>query len=572
MFKTFWLTLHSICYLTGLTASTYWHLDNRTVASFDEILEDPFLVIRTKTGTHQDSMNWIESWKNWAMLESKIDFPTNESFDFPPFSVQEKGILEVSGQICFDHLKPVFTIQFKGTALPHSLWWQVSADSNFQTVISNLNNQISYTNTLSLTDLEETFLNPDQTYYIRACADCASWSRPFAFQVLKPANVKEISLDKVKDHVYKLSWESQESSSTSYLIFASNALDFVPSLYVNEQLNAVNETLFLEKEIVDNFICETNETALLINGDYAYYRIITSNHGQLSNPSPLIYIYGSELKRLRTHLKQDASNPLSFKRQALPLTYHQDDLNFFSLFAEKADAYVYHSFVPSSLWQELEPYFLPVNHPIKARLDRLFQKQRVTQSRETMEEAGFEKPKERKPTQIVIGRHPQFKDHIFKVFLDTQPDLLEWENWIKRIEGARAIQACIKRHGFRYFAVPCKWIYPLPKDPSPPSDPRYHRKNFILIADNMQILDSKENLKAFKNKMSSSMLKELYTILSEEGLIDSVYPDNIPFTKKGHMAFIDTEHYHLAPVRYYKLTPFLSADMQKYWQSLTEKK
>jgi hypothetical protein len=238
---------------------------------------------------------------------------------------------------------------------------------------------------------------------------------------------------------------------------------------------------------------------------------------------------------------------------------------------KKVEGYLYNPFVPPDLWQQLEPYFLPADHPIKARLDRLFHKRRVTQSLQTFEKAGFDKPQKRNPTQIIIGRHPHFKDYIFKVYLDTQPPVEEWKNWVKRIEGARSIQACIQRHGFRHFTVPNKWIYPLPVEPSPPSNSRYQRKNFILIVENMHILDSKDNLKAFRKKMSKSLLEELYIILTEEGLIDSVYPDNIPFTRSGKIAFIDTEHHHLAPVRYYKLTHFLSPEMQQYWRHLIDK-
>lgn len=234
-----------------------------------------------------------------------------------------------------------------------------------------------------------------------------------------------------------------------------------------------------------------------------------------------------------------------------------------------ARAYVCHPYVPQSIWSHLEPYFLPVNHPIKRRLDRFFEKQRATQSAKTFEEAGFGKPKMRQPTNILVGKHPLFPGYVFKVFLDTQPPVIEWDNWIKRIEGARAIQNCLSRYQFRHFRVPQKWIYPLPENPSPPLSSHYHRKNFILIAEDMHILSSKQNLKAFKKKISRQILDELYVILTEEGLIDSVYPSNIPFTEEGDLAFIDTEHHHSdADIPYHKLTPFLSTDMQKYWKKL----
>lgn len=239
-------------------------------------------------------------------------------------------------------------------------------------------------------------------------------------------------------------------------------------------------------------------------------------------------------------------------------------------------SYRYNSHVSYALWQQLTPYFLPVCHPIKRGLDCLFQKQRVTQSQEAFEKAGFAKPKIRKSDNILIGKHPQFKNYILKVFLDTQPVVNEWEHWIRRIEGAQAIQACITRHDFRHVVVPKKWIYPLPEEPSPPLSLNDHRKNFILVAENMYILSTKENLKAFKTHLSPQILDELYVLLIEEGLIDSVFPSNIPFTKTGKLAFVDTEHHYPERCMPYdklnKLTPFLSPSMQHYWLSLIERK
>ena len=85
----------------------------------------------------------------------------------------------------------------------------------------------------------------------------------------------------------------------------------------------------------------------------------------------------------------------------------------------------------------------------------------------------------------------------------------------------------------------------------------------------MQLLDHTANLKAFKKRMTPTILEHLYILLSEEKLIDSVYPDNIPFTHSGKIAFIDTEHWHCSgKVPYEKLLRYLSSDMQACWHAL----
>lgn len=240
---------------------------------------------------------------------------------------------------------------------------------------------------------------------------------------------------------------------------------------------------------------------------------------------------------------------------------------FFSLEAEEGET----SLDPHAT---LAPYFLPDDHPIKSNLDALFQKERVTASIKSLLRNGFEKPQMRGPTQIIVGRHPDFPGYLFKLFLDTQPPLQEWVLWLMRIQGALAIQACIDRHGFKEFVVPKKWVYPLPIEAQPikaksPLSP----KQFILVVEQIPLLSAKKNLEAFKRKVSRKTLNHLFIILTEEGLIDSVYPDNIPFTTKGKIAFIDTEHrYPGRAVPYEKLTAYLSRKNQRYWNFLHNNK
>lgn len=223
--------------------------------------------------------------------------------------------------------------------------------------------------------------------------------------------------------------------------------------------------------------------------------------------------------------------------------------------------------VPIEVWTSLEPYFLPSNHPIKPKLDYLFKK-RISLSKSTLEQAGFSPIYERKPTNIRIGRHSALRGYILKLFLDTQPQLTEWKNWIDRIEGAKVIKEAIKKNKFSRFDVPKKWIYPLPKAVLPVGN--YHAKHFILVVEDMNLLSSTENKKAYQEKVSSQTLRELFFLLTDCGLLDSVYIDNIPFNKSGRICFVDTEHHHKWPVPYERLTGAFSPKMQLYWKKLIE--
>lgn len=227
--------------------------------------------------------------------------------------------------------------------------------------------------------------------------------------------------------------------------------------------------------------------------------------------------------------------------------------------------------VPIEIWAELKPYFLPVDHPVKKKLDRLFGTDRITLSEKTFTDAGFEITRRHRPFNAIVTGHKNLKGYLVKVYLDSRFSLPEWKMWLRRIKGAEVIRECIKRHGYTHFSVPKKWIYPLPSEPSPPPNDLYTRKNFILVVEDMHILDRQGNERAYKKKITKPLLEALYTILSECGLTDCVYIGNMPFTKNNKIAFIDTELFFNGTPNFTRLKKFLSPEMQEHLANLVNK-
>lgn len=234
------------------------------------------------------------------------------------------------------------------------------------------------------------------------------------------------------------------------------------------------------------------------------------------------------------------------------------------------EEYVHNPHVPLKLWNELKPYFLPFHHPIKKKLDRFFQKSRVTLCEETFLKAGFKITRKNRPINAIVTGHKKLQGFLLKVYLDNQLIVSEGELWLRRIKGCEVIQSCLKKHGYTQFVLPKKWIYPLPEEPSPPLNPSYNRKNFILVVENMNILKSKENFYAYKHKMTRRRLNELYTVLMECQLTDCVYIGNIPFTQAGKIAFVDTELYFNGIPNFNRFKKYLSASKQAYLEELIQ--
>lgn len=230
-------------------------------------------------------------------------------------------------------------------------------------------------------------------------------------------------------------------------------------------------------------------------------------------------------------------------------------------------------YVKKDVWKRVAPFLLPEDHPVKPALDNIFSSSRVTLSVKTMQKAGFQNPIPRKWTHLVVTKHPKVPGYIFKIYLDAQRYFggkKEYDFWIMRIEGRNAVLNEIEKNGFQEtFKTPKKWIYLLPELPAPPGE--FLRKDFILVEEDMEIFEKKENEALWTSSLvTEEKLLQLYTILENLGLHDCAKPDNAPFSRDGKIAFIDTQTLYYWPVSYKKMTPFLSKELQPYWNQLVK--
>lgn len=226
-------------------------------------------------------------------------------------------------------------------------------------------------------------------------------------------------------------------------------------------------------------------------------------------------------------------------------------------------------------FEKVSPYLLPQDHPIKRKLDTLFSEARVTLSLKSLQEAGFKKARPNPITHLIVTTHPEMPGYVFKIYLDAQryyKDLPEHEIWLMRIEGAEKVRQILDEEGLHdRFKVPQKWIYPLPHEPKPPTG--YLEKFYILVAEDMDILSKEENEAVWASDVvTQELLNQLSMVLKEAGLADGAKPDNIPFSKDGRIAFVDTQTHGAKRVRFSKLVPFLSEENQGYWKSLFKKR
>lgn len=221
----------------------------------------------------------------------------------------------------------------------------------------------------------------------------------------------------------------------------------------------------------------------------------------------------------------------------------------------------------SKMKDRMEPYLMPLTHPLKPILDTIFSQGRVIQDENSLTAAGFIIKHRMPNTHILVVKHPAIEGYLFKIYPDSELHLKDgkpgWYWLCNRCEGAERIRKLIKKKKIQFFTVPDKWIYPLPPTANA-------KQPIVLIVTDMQLVSSEENKWAWKNVATKKHLDELYYILSH-GSGSYFLTGNIPYTKSGKFAFIDTEY----PKRIVKMKNvikfhFLSPEMEEYWKKLIE--
>lgn len=501
----------------------------------------------------------------------------------------------------FDHVSPFFKLESVQTSKKiEKIWWQISSTSDFKLIPSNFEQVESLKGIITVPSITETFFNANDEYFFRvkACVDgvWSDWSDSFAFIVKKPEPVSRVEFDKIDDNCYEISWRKfAEDEGVEYLIFGSNSLDFIPSVYSDVQINAIVDDIVVETESNNNLKFITQDSKVFVDGSLAYYRIIARHRGQLSVPSKIIHVYDTDLVQTRNVLQviKTEDKHSIIKRVDLPSFSSTSDLSemipitrsinwenrifeipsqvFRNISTMKnAAPFTKSNYVSEEIWQHVKPYLMPENHPLRPKLDRMFSEFRVTKDPSSFKKAGFKNYQPRRASHILASPHPRLIGYYIKAFPDTEIRYYDdWKRLSHRVEGANNIRAYLVSKGYHHkFKVPHKWLYPLPAEPAAPVGPRYIRKNFILVAEDMRIVDPEKNNKMYKKHMTKQLIEAIYNTIMDLGLYDTVYAFNLPFAKDGKLAFIDTEYHHKWPVPTYKFEKYFSKSMKEYWLRL----
>ncbi len=227
--------------------------------------------------------------------------------------------------------------------------------------------------------------------------------------------------------------------------------------------------------------------------------------------------------------------------------------------------------IPDDYKRQMEEFLLPEDHPCKPYMDILFQNRTILKNLDNFELAGFQILYRQTRSKIKVAKHRLMPGYLVKVILDDELELKrnipEWFWFTQRCIGAKKIRNSIDTHGFTLFAVPKKWIYPLPWH-NAPTRLGYMPKAIVLLVEDMRLYSHADSKIAWKVKMTKKHLDELYVILTEAGGA-SYRTDNIVYSQRGLFAFIDTEYPDI-PADLSRIKRHLTEEMGNYWQALID--
>ena len=170
---------------------------------------------------------------------------------------------------------------------------------------------------------------------------------------------------------------------------------------------------------------------------------------------------------------------------------------------------------------------------------RLFRDPRMFDSADAWHDAGFDilRASENK---ICVAGHPSVPGYLFKKYVRSGKRAAlddQLENYRRRVEGARRLRALIADRHLRHVVVPGKRLHELPDRFSSHGHPSH-----VLVVDRLDLLDTEETEHRY-GRIDDEALRELCIVLYAFRGLDST-AKNVPFTRDGKIAFVDTEHWN----------------------------
>jgi hypothetical protein len=174
---------------------------------------------------------------------------------------------------------------------------------------------------------------------------------------------------------------------------------------------------------------------------------------------------------------------------------------------------------------------------VDLEIDQLFRDPEMFRSRDRWRDAGFEVLGRSSDSKIMVARHASAPGVLFKKYADEITRKEQIENYERRVEGASRVRDLIAARGLRGVVAPKKRIVKLPHQFAGKK-----RSSYVLVVEQIPILSEDASRQAYKDIDEDTLHDVIVVLWAFRGLDSTV--KNVPFTARGQVAFIDTEHWN----------------------------
>jgi hypothetical protein len=192
----------------------------------------------------------------------------------------------------------------------------------------------------------------------------------------------------------------------------------------------------------------------------------------------------------------------------------------------------------------------------------LFRDPDMFDSPRSWQKAGFTVEGKGTMSNIMVGSHSSVPGYLFKKYSREISLKEQLKNYRRRIEGADKLRTFVAAQQLTQIVVPRKRLHELP--------PEFSRKgvpSYVLVVERLVLLESSESKRMYR-QMSNEDLRQLCTVLRTfEGLDSGVR--NVPFTRSGQIAFIDTERWNSKKkVHLHRIGEYLSDAQRQFAEAI----
>jgi hypothetical protein len=164
-------------------------------------------------------------------------------------------------------------------------------------------------------------------------------------------------------------------------------------------------------------------------------------------------------------------------------------------------------------------------------MEGLFPGEDMFDSRRAWRSAGFAVVARDEPTRIMVAGHMLAPSLIFKKYANLVPAEKQLEKYKIRVDGANAVAGFIAAHQIKGVVVPEKQIIQLG-----------NARGSLVVAQRLDVMDDDRSEAAYP-RITDQTLHDLVTVLYTFRGLDSGLR-NLPLTRTGQVALIDTERWN----------------------------